>query len=87
MPSTTDVLRLYKNLLLSAAKFDNYNFREYLLRKVKDSFHVNKNLSGDAATAAYNDGINNLAVLKRQLKISQMYTFEKVVVEPLEKHA
>ncbi|CAN3355083.1 protein Isd11p [Diutina catenulata] len=86
MAGPKEVLQLYKQLLQKASKFDNYNFREFALRKVRDSFHENKCLSGDAITTAYNNGINELALLKRQAAISQMYTFDKLVVEPLKHH-
>ncbi|CAK7904683.1 protein Isd11p [[Candida] anglica] len=86
--STTSkqILGLYKQLLGKANKFDNYNFREFAKRKVVDSFKANKNLKDEEAVKNfYNEGINNLAMLHRQSTISQMYTFEKVVVEPLKK--
>lgn len=87
MPNSRQVLALYKQMLENAYKFDNYNFREFAKRKVVDSFKKNKNISDpEAVKTLYNDAINNLAMLKRQSTISQMYTFDKLVVEPLKKH-
>ncbi|CUM56005.1 uncharacterized protein AC631_05665 [Debaryomyces fabryi] len=87
MPNSKQVLGLYKQLLEKAYKFDNYNFREFAKRKIVDSFKANKSLKDDEAVKSfYNEGINQLAMLQRQTTISQMFTFDKVVVEPLKKH-
>lgn len=86
-PTTKQILSLYKQLLSKARKFDNYNFREYLTRRIHDAFKENKGLSDpERLTNFYNEGVNNLALLDRQTTISQMFTFEKLVVEPLKKH-
>ncbi|KAM9898702.1 hypothetical protein OXX79_006165 [Metschnikowia pulcherrima] len=86
-PSTKQILSLYRQLLSKAAKFDNYNFREYSKRKVHDSFKEHKDLKDEELiTAFYNEGVNNLALLTRQTTISQMFTVEKLVVEPLKSH-
>lgn len=87
MPNSKQILGLYKQLLEKAYKFDNYNFREFAKRKIVDSFKANKSLKNDEAIKSfYNEGINQLAMLQRQTTISQMFTFDKVVVEPLKKH-
>lgn len=86
-PSTRQILTLYKQLLSKAQKFDNYNFREYAKRRVQDAFKEHKNLKEeDKIVAFFNEGVDNLALLNRQTVISQMYTTEKLVVEPLGKH-
>lgn len=87
MSSSKQVLGLYKQLLEKASKFDNYNFREFARRKIVDSFKANKSLKDEAAiTQFYNEGVDSLAQLHRQTTISQMFTFDKLVVEPLKKH-
>lgn len=87
MAGKTDVLKLYKQLLNKSYKFDNYNFREFSKRKVRDSFRSNQNLQeSEKITEFYNTGIDELARLTRQTSVSQMYTFDKLVVEPLKKH-
>lgn len=87
MPNSKQILGLYKQLLERAYKFDNYNFREFAKRKIVDSFKANKSLKDDEAIKSfYNEGINQLAMLQRQTTISQMFTFDKLVVEPLKKH-
>lgn len=86
-PTSRQVLSLYKQLLSKAQKFDNYNFREYAKRRVHDAFKENKNLKeDDKIVAFFNEGVDNLALLSRQTAISQMFTTEKLVVEPLAKH-
>ena len=87
MPNSKQILGLYKQLLEKAYKFDNYNFREFAKRKIVDSFKANKSLKDDEAIKSfYNEGIDQLTMLQRQTSISQMFTFDKVVVEPLKKH-
>ncbi|EGW35734.1 uncharacterized protein SPAPADRAFT_131016 [Spathaspora passalidarum NRRL Y-27907] len=87
MANSKQVLGLYKQLLEKAYKFDNYNFREYSKRRIHDAFKDNKGLSDPKAIDEfYNKGIDSLALLHRQTTISQMYTFDKLVVEPLKKH-
>ncbi|CUM53972.1 unnamed protein product [Debaryomyces tyrocola] len=87
MPNSNQILGLYKQLLVKAYKFDNYNFREFTKRKIVDSFKANKSLKDDEAIKSfYNEGIDQLAMLQRQTTISQMFTFDKLVVEPLKKH-
>ncbi|KAI5965901.1 uncharacterized protein KGF55_001265 [Candida pseudojiufengensis] len=87
MVDSKQVLKLYKNLLQKAYKFDNYNFKEYTKRRVHDMFKDHKDLIDEQQiNQFYNDGINNLALLTRQTTISQMFTFDKLVVEPLKKH-
>lgn len=85
-PNSQQVLGLYRQLLSRAYKFDNYNFREYAKRRIHDAFRTNKSVGDlERITELYNEGVNELAMLKRQSTISQMYTFEKLVVEPLKK--
>ncbi|GMM32725.1 Isd11 protein [Saccharomycopsis crataegensis] len=83
LPSRTKVLGLYHNMLRSSLKFDNYNFREYFLRKTRYEFRKNMELTEeDKIIAAYNDAVKQFTVLKRQATISEMYHFDKTVVEP-----
>ncbi|WPK25083.1 hypothetical protein PUMCH_002384 [Australozyma saopauloensis] len=86
-PTSKQVLQLYKSILSKASKFDNYNFREYFRRKAQHDFKEHKNVADEQQiTRLYNEGIDQLALLNRQSAISQMFTFEKLVVEPLKKH-
>lgn len=86
-PTPKQVLALYRRILSKASKFDNYNFRDYFRRKTQHEFRANRNVTiEEQVTRLYNEGIDSLAMLNRQSAISQMYTFNKLVVEPLKKH-
>lgn len=87
MASSKDVLKLYRQFLQKSNRFDNYNFREWSKRKVIYDFKSHKDLKNqDEINSFYNKGIATLAQLERQTAISQMFTFEKLVVEPLSRH-
>ncbi|SCU77788.1 LAME_0A02234g1_1 [Lachancea meyersii CBS 8951] len=84
-PSRTQVLALYKQTLRNANGFNNYNFKHYFLRKARTQFRDLKDLKDPAAIEkAFSAAQRELGVLKRQSVISQMYTFDKQVVEPLD---
>lgn len=86
--SSKQVLKLYKHMLEKACKFDNYNFREYSKRRIRYGFKESKNESDpEKILTLYNSAVNDLGMLERQTAISQMFTFEKLVVEPLKRHA
>ncbi|AMD20651.1 HDL093Wp [Eremothecium sinecaudum] len=81
-PTRNSILSLYREFLRNSKQLNNYNFREYFLRRSKHTFRE---------LAQKEDKVNikeqfeqlqrELAVLKRQRTISQMYTFDKLVVE------
>lgn len=78
----SDLRKLYKALLRNGAHFSDYNFREYAVRRTRDAFRANM-FEGDQEVVKklYYDGLTNLAVLKRQTQISQMFKTDPVVVE------
>ncbi|SMN19953.1 similar to Saccharomyces cerevisiae YER048W-A ISD11 Protein required for mitochondrial iron-sulfur cluster biosynthesis [Maudiozyma saulgeensis] len=83
-PTRLQVLALYKQFIKNSKQFNNYNFREYFLRRSRDSFKQNMALQKpEEVSRAYSDAKEELGILKRQAVISQMYTFDKLVVEPL----
>lgn len=82
--SKEKVLTIYRSLLRNSYKFDHYNFREYFLRKTKEEFRKHQ-LIPDNSTLI-EKALQDLAVLKRQSIISNMYHFDKLVVEKLDKH-
>lgn len=85
MVARQQVLQLYKQIIKNANQFSNYNFREYFLRKARTEFKANKALTDAAKIESLFQGAQrDLGVLKRQSIISQMYTFDKLVVEPVE---
>lgn len=78
----SDVLKLYRALLRHSSRFADYNFREYALRSTRDRFRAAM-FEGDnqAIKLNYYEGLNNLAVIKRQATISQMFAPDPVVLE------
>ncbi|CAH0481264.1 unnamed protein product [Peronospora belbahrii] len=49
--SSSSVLHLYRQMLRNAANFENYNFRSYALRRIKEDFRKNKTLETAISTA------------------------------------
>lgn len=87
MASSKQILSLYRQLLQKSNKFENYNFREWSKRKVYSDFKAHKGLTNkEEINSFYKKGLVSLAQLDRQTTISQMFTFEKLVVEPLSRH-
>jgi hypothetical protein len=74
-------LTLYRDMLRAASNFSNYNFREYALRHVRESFCERAMLSGDDAVQAYNAGRTQLEMLRRQATVSQLFPQGKHAME------
>ena len=85
-PSRQQILALYKQYIKYSNAFNNYNYREYFLRRSRDMFREDKlqSASPEQLAKLYQDAKADLGMLKRQAIISQMYTFDKLVVEPAE---
>lgn len=84
-PTQTQILSLYRQFLRNATKFNNYNFKHYFVRRSRDAFHASKDLqSPEEIQQAYAKAQRELAVLERQSLVSRLYSFEKLVVEPLD---
>eukprot|EP00871_Galdieria_phlegrea_P002857 jgi/Galph1/3572/GphlegSOOS_G2216.1 len=82
MPHAVAVLRLYKQMLRYSAMFSDYNFREYALARVKESFRDNKSLrERESIEKAVEKAKRNLEMLQRQAQISQMYKGDRLVIE------
>lgn len=80
----TQVLGLYKQFIKNANNFNDYNFKNYFLRRTRTLFRENREVKDQQKLdSLYTNALKDLGVLKRQSLISQMYTFDKLVVEPL----
>ncbi|XP_041039434.1 LYR motif-containing protein 4 isoform X4 [Carcharodon carcharias] len=44
-PSSRQVLSLYRVMLKESKKFSSYNYRTFALRRIKDTFRENKNVT------------------------------------------
>ncbi|KAK9745979.1 Complex 1 protein (LYR family) [Popillia japonica] len=76
------VIVLYKALIREAKKLPAYNFRNYALRRIRDSFKENRIIKEPAqVAAAIQEGKKSLELIKRQVIIGQIYDTEKLVIE------
>ncbi|KAI0996338.1 hypothetical protein K3495_g11842 [Podosphaera aphanis] len=73
---------LYRHLLRQGKQFASYNFREYAIRRARDSFRENQDVSEpEKIRELLQKGLKELQVLKRQTVISQFYQLDQLVVE------
>nr|CAH0108037.1 unnamed protein product [Daphnia galeata] len=73
---------LYKQLLRESSKFSSYNFREYAVMCVKNAFRENNNLTDvTAVQKQLVKGYTNLAIIKRQVIVGNMFEPQKLVIE------
>ncbi|XP_038819428.1 LYR motif-containing protein 4 [Salvelinus namaycush] len=80
--SRTQVISLYRMLIKESKKFPSYNYRTYALRRVKDSFRENLHVDNPKTLdMLLNQARENLAVIRRQVSIGQMYTTQRTIVE------
>lgn len=79
VPSST--LSLYRALLRQGRKMNNYNFKSYAIRRTRDGFKANKNLTGEEATLAIQYATEQLEVLSRQAIIGNLYPSDHSVMD------
>lgn len=80
--SRAQVLRLYRALLRESQRFSGYGYRTYAIRRIKDAFRENKNITdSEKIEELLNKAKANLQVIQRQVTIGQMYATEKLVIE------
>lgn len=74
MSSRSSILALYRSMLRASATFQNYNFRDYATRSVREQFRANKMLTdAEAIDMAVHHARQNLDLIKRQTTISQLF--------------
>ncbi|KAG1697070.1 hypothetical protein DVH05_017455 [Phytophthora capsici] len=75
MSSSSSVLRLYREMLRNAAKFETYNFRAYATRRVKEDFRKNSALKAGSTEQekALVFAREQADVLYRQMIVSKLY--------------
>jgi hypothetical protein len=80
--SQAQKLALYRNLIRVSKNYQNYNFREFALRRSRWGFrdHVN-DTDANAIKTQYDYGCAQLAILKRQVLISTLYPDAVSVME------
>ncbi|KAG4305539.1 hypothetical protein PORY_001095 [Pneumocystis oryctolagi] len=75
-------LSLYRALLRGSKELKNYGFREYAIRRTKDSFRAHKNETDiQKIQELLQKGFKELQVLRRQILINYMYQEECLVIE------
>ncbi|KAG6869199.1 hypothetical protein C0993_009062 [Termitomyces sp. T159_Od127] len=82
MPTRAAILALYASSLRAARAFSSYNFREYFVRRTRDSFRAIQAETDPARVGAlYADAARELAVLRRSAVVNQLYGGWRLAVE------
>lgn len=71
---------LYKRFIRASKRFNQYNYREYALRRVREEFRNNKNLTDGQLEEAIKFGNEQLLVVERQSIINAMYAHDDIVL-------
>eukprot|EP00466_Bigelowiella_natans_P009504 jgi/Bigna1/49904/estExt_Genewise1.C_600057 len=81
------VLRLYRNMLRQGKQYKDYNFREYILRRVRDQFRARRDLT-DAEDIQHhlNKGRDTLELIQRQKMLDNMYNRGENIMEKIQCH-
>lgn len=80
--SRAQVLRLYRALLRESQRFGGYNYRTYAIRRIRDAFRENKNITdSEKIEELVNKAKANLEIIHRQVTIGQLYSTQKLVIE------
>ena len=68
------VLSLFHQMMREARKIENYNFRKYTLRRVRDGFRSNKDEQNvEAVGKLITEARSSLELIKRQALLSHLY--------------
>mmetsp|Transcript_18963 Transcript_18963/g.33919 ORF Transcript_18963/g.33919 Transcript_18963/m.33919 type:complete len:90 (+) Transcript_18963:113-382(+) len=87
MSMRSATLSLYRNMLRQANQYKDYNFRLYILRRVRDQFKSRKNVASPEETASLlAKGRETLEVIQRQRTIDNMYSRGANVMEKIQMH-
>ncbi|KIK64955.1 hypothetical protein GYMLUDRAFT_160373 [Collybiopsis luxurians FD-317 M1] len=81
-PSRRAILSLYQSSLRTANSFSSYNFRNYFIRRTKDTFRAIQSESDPARLKSmYSEAAQDLAVLRRSAIVNQLYGGWRLAVE------
>ncbi|KAF0853072.1 mitochondrial Complex1_LYR_1 motif-containing protein 4-like protein [Andalucia godoyi] len=82
VPSRSQVVALYRQVLRNGQQFADYNFREYVQRIARQDFRSNAALSDPVQIAsAWEKGVQDAAIVKRQSIINSLYSHGRSVLE------
>lgn len=74
-------LSLYRTLLRTASCIPDIGFRCHAMRRIRYGFKRNSALSGEEAETAYQNGLSDLAMVRRQVTLCKLYPETASVVE------
>jgi len=84
-PSRQAILSLYHNMLRTSHSFSSYNFREYFVRRTKDTFRAMQDESDpERLRSMYSEVVKESAMLRRSAVVNQLYGGWKLAVEAKE---
>jgi len=74
MATRSQTLALYRMMMRESSKFNDFNFRHYFHRRIRDGFKESKSLTGgpqiqEQLTIAQ----KNLDMIRRQVTLSQLF--------------
>lgn len=78
--AVTTTRGLYRSLLRTGARFNDYNFREFAMRKTRSEFRQVREAGVDKAQL-WEHGVGQLQMLERQVAIDNMYSHHRLPVE------
>jgi hypothetical protein len=82
MPTKSQVLTLYRDLLKSSRLFSSYNLREYVYHRTRQNFRDQSNVTDPIILQnLFDHGLSCLRISKRQGWINTNYAFDKLVIE------
>ncbi|TFK31877.1 hypothetical protein BDQ12DRAFT_693410 [Crucibulum laeve] len=81
-PSRRAILGLYSTMLRTSRSFSSYNFRQYFVRKTKDTFRsIQAESDPTKVRALYSEAAHDLTVLRRSAIVNQLYGGWRLAVE------
>ncbi|KAJ4464738.1 hypothetical protein C8J55DRAFT_566643 [Lentinula edodes] len=81
-PSRRAILSLYHSTLRTSKSFSSYNFRNYFIRRTKDTFRAIQSESDPARMQSqYSEAVRELSVLRRSAIVNQLYGGWRLAVE------
>ncbi|XP_038652564.1 LYR motif-containing protein 4 [Scyliorhinus canicula] len=82
VPTSSQVLSLYRAMLKESKKFSSYNYRTFAFRRIRDAFQENKNVTNPEVIQQLIEKAKvNREVIQRQVLISHLYTTQKLIIE------
>ncbi|XP_067910583.1 LYR motif-containing protein 4 isoform X1 [Heterodontus francisci] len=82
VPTRCQVLSLYRVMLKESKKFPSYNYRTFALRRIKDAFRENKNVTNpEVIQELIEKAKANIEIIQRQVLVGHLYTAQKLIIE------